>query len=178
MVTRAARCHVRLMTNDSITTVSEIAPGIHRVSTYVPEGPPGGITFNQFVVVDDEPVLFHTGTRQLFPAVLEAVATVVDPGTIRWISSGHASRPDEYGALAEWEAVAPLAIAAHGFAGCFLCLSDISSRPPRPLADGELIVDGVHRLQWIDTPHVPGPWEAGVVFDQTTRTLLCGDLFA
>lgn len=166
------------MTNDSATTVHEIAHGIHRISTYEPDGPPGGITFNQFVVIGDEPLLFHTGTRHLFQAVRDAVATVVDPASIRWISSGHASRPDEYGSLNEWEALAPSATVAHGRTGCFLCLSDMSSRPPRPLADGEVIEVGEHRLQWIDTPHVPGPWEAGVLFDQTTRTLFCGDLFS
>jgi len=169
------------MTTDTattITTASEIAEGIHRISTYLPDGPPGGITFNQFVVLGEEPMLFHTGTRRLFPAVHEAVATVVDPTSIRWVSSGHASRPDEYGALEQWEAVAPSATATHGRAGCFLCLSDISSRRPRPLADGEVIDIGGHFLQWIDTPHVPGPWEAGVLFDQTTKTLFCGDLFS
>jgi flavorubredoxin len=160
------------------TSVTEISIGIHRISTYVPEGPPGGITFNQFIILGDEPMLFHTGTRRLFPAVRDAMATVVDPSSIRWISSGHASRPDEYGALDEWEALAPLSVATHGYAGCFLCLSDMSSRPPRPLSDGETIEIGDHRLQWIDTPHVPGPWEAGVLFDSTTKTLFCGDLFA
>jgi flavorubredoxin len=160
------------------TMTSEIDAGIYRISTYVPEGPPGGITFNQFVVAGDEPLLFHTGTRRLFPAVHKAVATVVDPADIRWISSGHASRPDEYGALEDWEAVAPHAGTFHGFAGCFLCLSDMSGRPPRPLADGDIVDIGGHRLRWIDTPHVPGPWEAGVLFDESTSTLFCGDLFS
>jgi flavorubredoxin len=166
------------MTTESSTSATEIAEGIHRISTYLPDGPPGGITFNQFVIMGDEPLLFHTGTRRLFPAVRDAVATVADPASIRWISSGHASRPDEYGALHEWESLAPSAVATHGRAGCFLCLSDMSVRPPRPLADGEVIDIGGHLLQWIDTPHVPGPWEAGVLFDQTTKTLFCGDLFS
>src|ERR1700737_955072 len=95
------------MTSENAAIITEIAPGIYRISTYVPDGPPGGITFNQFVVLDEERLLFHTGTRRLFPAVRDAVATVVDPTAIRWISSGHASRPDEYGALSEWEAAAP-----------------------------------------------------------------------
>jgi flavorubredoxin len=159
------------------THIDEIADGIFRISSYVPDGPPGGITFNQFVVVGDEPLLFHTGTRRLFPTVREAAATVFDVRTLRWISSGHASRPDEYGALAEWEGVAPLAQVAHGHAGCFLCLSDMTARPLRPLADGEVLDVGGHRLRWIDTPHVPGPWEAGVLFDEPTATLFCGDLF-
>jgi flavorubredoxin len=178
MVPAVVRAQIDRMTNDTTTTVAEIAPGVHRVSTYVADGPPGGITFNQFVVGGDAPLLFHTGMRRMFPAVRDAVATVVEPGSIRWISSGHASRPDEYGALREWESVAPEATVAHGQTGCFLCLSDMSDRPPRPLGDGEVIdVDG-HQLQWIDTPHVPGPWEAGVLFDQSTHTLFCGDLFS
>jgi flavorubredoxin len=171
-------CHSDHMTTDTPTTVSEIAEGVHRISTYLADGPPGGITFNQFVVLGDETLLFHTGTRRLFPSVHDAAATVVDPASVRWISSGHASRPDEYGALNEWESVAPSAVSAHGRAGCFLCLSDMSTRPPRPLADGEVIDIGGHLLRWIDTPHVPGPWEAGVVFDETTKTLFCGDLFS
>ena len=166
------------MTTHNNTTAAEIAKGIHRISTYVPAGPPGGITFNQFIIHGDEPLLFHTGTRQLFPDVRDCVATVFDPTSIRWISSGHASRPDEYGALREWESLAPSATATHGLTGCFVCLSDISTRPARPLTNGEIIDTGDHQLQWIDTPHVPGPWEAGVLFDQTTRTLFCGDLFS
>jgi flavorubredoxin len=166
------------MTTDSATTATEIAEGIHRISTYQPDGPPGGITFNQFIIMGEEPFLFHTGTRRLFPLVRDAATTVVNPKSIRWISSGHASRPDEYGALGEWESLAPSATATHGQTGCFLCLSDMSPRPPRPLANGEVIDIGGHLLQWIDTPHVPGPWEAGVLFDQTTKTLFCGDLFS
>ena len=165
-------------TTNTDTTTAEIAPGIHRISTFTPDGPPGGLTFNQFVVTGDEPLLFHTGTRRMFAAVRDAVATVVDPASIRWISSCHASRPDEYGSLNEWEALAPSATATHGMTGCFVCLADMSARPPRPLTDGEIVDTGGHRLRWIDTPHVPGPWEAGVLFDETTSTLFCGDLFA
>jgi flavorubredoxin len=167
-----------ITTSTTQTTTTEIAPGIHRISSYLPDGPPGGITFNQFLIVDDEPMLFHTGTRRLFPSVLETVRGIIDPVNIRWISSCHASRPDEYGALSEWEAVAPQAQTAHGHAGCFLCLSDMSDRQPRALGDGEVLELGSHRMRWIDTPHVPGPWEAGVLFDETTSTLFCGDLFA
>lgn len=166
--------HARLME----TRIDPVADDTYRISTYVPDGPPGGITFNQFLVLDEEPLLFHTGTRPLFPAVRDAVAGVVDPAAIAWISSGHASRPDEYGALGEWEVAAPAATVTHGRAGCFLCLSDMSSRPLRPLADGEVLDLGSHRLRWLDTPHVPGPWEAGVLFDETTATLFCGDLFS
>ena len=165
------------MSSESETITTEIADGIHRISTYIQDGAPGGITFNQFVVMGDDPLLFHTGMRGMFPAVREGVAVAVDPSAIRWISSCHASRPDEYGALREWEALAPAAGTTHGQLGCFLCLSDMSNRPLRPLADGEVLDLGNRRLRWFDTPHVPGPWEAGVLFDDDTGTLFCGDLF-
>jgi flavorubredoxin len=159
------------------TTIDRIAEDIYRISTYLPDGPPGGITFNQFLLVADEPLLFHTGTPRIFPAVRDAVTSVLSPDRIRWISSAHASRPDEYGAIVQWMDVAPHATAAHGHAGCFLCLDDVSPRPPRALADGEVIDLGGLHVQWFDTPHVPGPWEAGVLFERATRTLFCGDLF-
>jgi len=160
------------------TSVDEIAPNIHRISTHIPNGPPGGITHNQFLLLGEEPLLFHTGMRQQFSAVREAVARVIDPARIRWVSSGHASRPDEYGSVNEWLAVAPNAVVAHGRTGCFLCLTDMASRAPRALADGETLDLGGLRVRWLDTPHVPGPWEAGVLFEETTATLLCGDLFS
>lgn len=168
------RAHGEHMT----TRIDEIATGIHRISTYVASGPPGGITHNQFLLVAEQPLLFHTGLPSMFPAVREAVASVIDPVRIRWISSGHASRPDEYGSLGEWLALAPHAQATHGRTGCFLCLGELASRPPRPLEDGEVLDLGGLRVRWIDTPHVPGPWEAGVMFEETTSTLLCGDLFS
>ena len=168
------RAHVERMT----TRIDEIATGIHRISTHVASGPPGGITHNQFLLVGEQPLLFHTGLPSMFPAVREAVASVIDPAQIRWISSGHASRPDEYGSLNEWLALARDAQATHGRTGCFLCLAEMASRPPRPLENGEVLDLGGLRVRWIDTPHVPGPWEAGVMFEETTSTLLCGDLFS
>jgi flavorubredoxin len=160
------------------TRIDEIARNIHRISTHVPFGPPGGITHNQFLLLGAQPLLFHTGLRSMFPAVRDAVTTLIDPATIRFISSGHASRPDEYGSLNEWLSIAPNAEAAHGRTGCFLCLTDMASRPPRALADEEVLDLGGLRVRWLDTPHVPGPWEAGVLFEETTATLLCGDLFS
>jgi flavorubredoxin len=160
------------------TRIDEIAHNIHRISTHVPFGPPGGITHNQFLLLGEQPLLFHTGLRSLFPAVRDAVKTVLDPARIRFISSGHVSRPDEYGSLNEWLSIAPHAEATHGRTGCFLCLADLASRPPRALGDEEVLDLGGLRVRWLDTPHVPGPWEAGVLFEETTRTLLCGDLFS
>jgi flavorubredoxin len=173
MVPATPREHAWVMS----TRIDEIAPRIHRISTLA-EGPPGGITMNQFLLAADEPLLFHTGPRRLFSAVRDAVARVLDPTTIRFVSSGHASRPDEYGALDEWLSLAPRATVAHGRTGCFLCLRDAASREPRALDDGETIDLGALRVRWIDTPHVPGPWEAGVLFEETTGSLFCGDLFS
>lgn len=170
----AAGAHAHRMT----TQIDPIADDIFRISTFVPDGPPGGITHNQFLLRAEQPMLFHTGNRRIFPAVNDAVATVVDPTTIRWISSGHASWPDEYGSVEEWLDVATEATVVHGGAGCFLCLNDMLSRPPRPLADGEILDLGGLEVQWFDTPHVPQAWEAGVLFERTTRTLFCGDLLA
>lgn len=163
---------------DMSTRIDEIAPRIHRISTYVADGPPGGITMNQFLCLAEQPLLFHTGPARLFADVREAVARVVDPARVAWISSTHASRPDEYGSLEEWFEVAPGARAAHGRVGCFLCLADLAARPPRPLAHGEVLDLGGLRVRWLDTPHVPGPWEAGVLFEETTATLFTGDLFS
>lgn len=160
------------------TRIDTITDRIYRVSTYLPDGPPGGITFNQFLVVDDEPLLFHTGTRRLFPAVRDAVASVIAPERIRWITSSHASRPDEYGALIDWMELAPVAEVAHGYTGCFLCLTDAAPRAPRALGHGEVLSLGSARMRWFDTPHMPGPWEAGVMFEETSATLFCGDIFS
>jgi flavorubredoxin len=159
------------------TRTDPIADGITRISTYSPEGPPGGITFNQFVVHGDAALLFHTGPRRLFPSIRTALENVVEIPSLRFISSGQ-SWPDDFGALNELLELAPQAVPVHGVTGCFLFLSDLSSRPPVPLADGEVLEIGSHRVRWVDTPHVPWPWEAGMMFDEFTGTLFCGDLFS
>jgi flavorubredoxin len=160
------------------TCIDEVAPDIYRISTHLPSGPPGGITHNQYEVRADQPLLVHTGERSLYSQVRDAVARVVDPTSLRWVSSCHASRPDEYGALGDWLDVASHAQVAHGRVGCFLCLADTSSRTPRPLADGEVLDLGDKRVRWLDTPHVPGPWESGVLYEETTATLFCGDILS
>src|SRR5581483_5655539 len=157
----------RVMTE---TRTDPIADGIVRISTYSPDGPPGGITYNQFVVQDDRPLLFHTGTARLFRATRAALASVIEPSSLRYISSGQ-SWPDDFGALDELLALAPDAEPVHGQKGCFLFLADLASRPPRALADGEVLDLGHHRMRWIDTPHVPFPWESGMFFDELTATL-------
>ncbi len=160
------------------TSVTEIADGIYRLSTYVPEiAPPAGFTFNQFLVMGDEPLLFHTGLRRMFPLVHEAVGRVTPAQGLRWIGFGH-FEADECGSLNEWLAAAPNAQAAHGGTGCMVSLKDIADRAPRPLQDGETIELGRgKRIRYIDTPHTPHGWDAGLMFEESTGTLLCGDLF-
>jgi flavorubredoxin len=155
--------------------VDEIADGIFRISTWVPEVSEAGFTFNQFLVTGDEPLLFHTGMRALFPLVAEAVARVVPVESLRWISFGHLEA-DESGAVNMWLNAAPDSQVAFGALGCGISLNDLCDRPPRPLDDGEVLDIGGHRLRHIATPHVPHGWEAQVLFDETTGTLLCGDL--
>lgn len=158
------------------TKVDEIAPDIFRISTHVPDIGPTGLTFCQFLVRDDEPLLFHTGHRSMFPAVAEAVGTVMPIDTLRWITFGHVES-DECGAMNDFLAAAPNATVAHGGLGCLVSLNEMADRPPRPLNDGEVIETGTKRFRHIDTPHVPHNWEARVLFEETTGTLLCGDLF-
>ncbi len=159
------------------TTITEIADGIYRISTPVPDvAPPAGFTFNQFLLDADEPLLFHAGHRQMFPLIAEAVARVRPVEDLRWITFGHVEA-DECGAMNAWLAAAPDAEVAHGVLGCQVSLDDMCDRPPRPLADGEVIDLGGKRVRHLDTPHVPHGWEARVLYEETTRTLLCGDLF-
>jgi flavorubredoxin len=155
------------------TTTHEIADGIHRISTFIPEV---GLPFNQYLVSADEPLLFHTGMRQLFPLVSEAVGRIVDPATLRHITFGH-YESDECGAMNQWLAVAPRAEVVHGNIGVLVSLNDAADRPPRALADGEVVDLGGKRVRWIDTPHVPHGWDAGLLYEETTRTLFVGDLF-
>lgn len=159
------------------TQVHEIADGIYRFSTFVPEiAPPAGFTFNQFLILGDEPLLFHTGLRGLFPLVRDAVARVMAPERLRWISFGH-YEADECGSMNDWLAIAPHAQVAHGHTGCDVSLTDMADRPPRALDDGEVIDLGGRRVRYLDTPHVPHAWDAGLLYEEVTGTLLCGDLF-
>lgn len=158
------------------TQIDEIADGIYRLSTCVPDAAPGGFTFNQFLVRAERPLLFHTGPRRMFPLVSEAIARVVPLASLRYIAFGHVEA-DECGAMNELLAAAPEAEVAHGGTGCMVSLNDLCDRPPRGLVDGEVIDLGGKRVRHIDTPHVPHNWEARVLFEETTGTLFCGDLF-
>jgi flavorubredoxin len=159
------------------TRIDEIGDQIYRFSTFVPEVGPTGFTFNQFLIRDEQPLLFHTGPRQMFPMVAEAIATVVPVEQLRWITFGHLES-DESGAMNELLAAAPDAEVAHGAIGCMVSLQDLADRPPVPLGDGEVLDIGAHRVRNIDTPHVPHGWDAGVLYDETSGTLFCGDLFS
>jgi flavorubredoxin len=161
------------------TRIDEIASSVFRISTAIPPGPqmPPGFTFNQFLIVDDEPVLFHTGMRKLFPQVREAIARVMPIERLRWISFSH-HESDESGALLEWLAAAPQAQPLVGRMTAMYSVEDSCDREAKILDDGETLAIGAKRVQWIDTPHVPHGWDAGLLFEQTTRTLFCSDLFA
>lgn len=159
------------------TKITEIADGLFRLSTFVPDiAPPAGFTFNQFLVLGAEPMLFHTGLRKMFPLTRDALARIIPPDSLKWIAYGH-FEADECGAMNEWLAVAPQAQAAHGQTGVMVSLTDFADRSPRILADGETIDLGDKRVRFIDTPHTPHGWDAGVLYEETTSTLLCGDLF-
>jgi flavorubredoxin len=158
------------------TRIDEIAPDIFRLSTLVPDiAPPAGFTFNQFVVRADQPMLFHTGMRQLFPLVSEAVGRIVALGDLRWISFAHVEA-DECGAMNQFLAAAPRAEVVHGPLACMVSLNDLADRPPHAM-DGEVLDLGSKRMRFLPTPHVPHNWESGLWFEETTRTLLAGDLF-
>lgn len=157
------------------TNVVEIADGIYRINTPVAlEG--GGFSFNQYLVVDDEPMLFHTGPRKMFALVREAVASVLPVERLRYICLSHVEA-DECGSLNEWLAIAPQAEPLCGTVAALVSIDDLADRPARALRDGETLSLGRHALQWFDTPHLPHAWECGFLMEQSTRTLLCGDLF-
>ncbi len=158
------------------TKINEVADGIFRLSTFIPQVPPTGLSFNQFLIRGEEPMLFHTGMRALFPLVREAVAKLMAPEQLRWISFGH-YEADECGAMNEWLALAPHAQVAHGMTAVGVSLNDQANRAPRALGHGEGIDLGGKRARYLDTPHVPHGWEAGLIYEETTGTLLCGDLF-
>lgn len=155
------------------TIVTEIADRIYQLSTYVERA---DLRFNQYLLVADEPLLFHCGQHALFPAVRAALGTVLAVEQLRWVSYGH-SEADESGAMNDWLGAAPAACVAVGILGCMLAANDLAIRAPRALADGETLDLGGKRVRYIATPHVPHCWDAGLLYEETTNTLLCGDLF-
>ena len=159
------------------TNIHEVADGIFRINTPVSlDGGPGDFSFNQYLVLDDEPLLFHTGLRGLFPLVSEAVAQVMPVARLRHVAFSHVEA-DECGALNLWLAAAPNAAPLCGRIAALVSVNDLADRAPRALADGERINLGRHTLCWYDTPHLPHGWESGLLMDETAETLFCGDLF-
>lgn len=153
--------------------VSEIAPDVYRICTYIPEI---DLQFNQFLVKDEEPLLFHTGMKSLFPLVRESVATVIDPAKIRWISFSH-FEADECGSLNEWLEIAPGSHPVCSTIGALVSVNDFAQRPAKTMNDGDVLATGRYRFRFIQTPHVPHCWDAGLMFEETNGTLLCSDLF-
>lgn len=161
----------------SNTRIDEIAEGIHRISTPVPpEIVPGGFTFNQYLIVDESPLLYHTGPRKMFPLVFEAIESILPVNALRYVSFSH-YEADECGSLNEFLEAAPHAEALCGSIAKMVSIDDIAIRPAVALADGEELSLGSHVVRWIDTPHFPHGWECGHLFETTTKTLFCGDLF-
>ena len=156
-----------------MSSVTEIAPDVYRISTFIPEA---DLQFNQFLIADAESVLFHTGMRALFPVVRESVARVIDPSRIRWIGFSH-FEADECGSLNEWLQIAPDAQPVCSTVGALVSVNDFSLRPARGMEDDEILKTGKYRFRFLQTPHVPHCWEAGLLFEETKGTLLCSDLF-
>jgi flavorubredoxin len=155
------------------TNITEIAPDVYRISTFVPDYQ---IQFNQFLIKDDQPFLMHTGFRKMFDITREAVSRIIDPTELRWLGFSH-FEPDECGALNEWLQVAPASQAVCSVVGSMVMLDDYADRPSRALADNEVLELGKRRLRFLATPHVPHSWDAGLFFEESDHTLLCSDLF-
>ena len=153
--------------------ITEIAPDVYRLSLFVPEA---NLQFNQFLVRDDEPLLFHTGMRGIFPQVREAVSKIIDPANLRHISFSH-FEADECGALNEWLTIAPKSEAVCSFVGAEVSVNDFAIRPARGLMDGDAFETGKYKFRFVQTPHLPHSWEAGLLFEETNRTLFSSDLF-
>ena len=157
------------------TRIDEIGDNIYRINTPV-EIPGGAFSFNQYLVADEAPLLFHTGPKRMFELVREAVAAVIDPATLRYVSFSH-YESDECGSLNEWLAVAPHAQPVVGTVGAIVSVTDYADRPPIALADGAALALGKRTVRWFDAPHLPHGWDTGYLFEESTSTLFCGDLF-
>ena len=158
------------------TNVHEIAEGIYRINTPVAIDGAGGFSFNQYLIVDDRPLLFHTGPRHMFPLVREAVASILPVEQLRYIAFSHVEA-DECGSLNEWLVAAPQSVPLCGNVAAMVSISDLADRPPLALGDGERLPLGEHTVRWFDAPHVPHGWDCGFLSEERTATLLCGDLF-
>lgn len=161
----------------SMTRIDEMVPDIYRISTSISqEVIPGGFSFNQYLIVDKKPLLFHTGPLQLFPAISQVVATVIPIESLSFIAFSH-FEADECGSLNEWLKVAPGAVPMCGRIAAMLSINDMAMRSPRVMSDLEQVSLGKHNVQWLDAPHLPHGWDCGFLFETTSKTLFCGDLF-
>jgi len=166
-----------MVTNtQSGTNVHEVADGIYRINTPVVIEGAGGFSFNQYLIEDDQPLLFHTGPRRMFSLVREAVASILPVERLRFIAFSHVEA-DECGSLNEWLAAAPRSVPLCGTVAAMVSISDLADRAPQALTDGEQVVLGKHRVRWLDAPHLPHGWDCGFLAEEHTATLLCGDLF-
>ena len=162
--------------SQSGTNVHEVSDGVYRINTPVVFENGNTFSFNQYLIVDEDPLLFHTGPRKMFPLVREAVCSILPVERIQYIGFSHVEA-DECGSLNEWLAVAPQSVPLCGTIAAMVSIEDIADRSPRVLADGERISLGTHRVRWIDAPHMPHAWDCGFLTEEVTRTFLCGDLF-
>ena len=156
-----------------MSTITEIAPDIYRINTFIPEA---NLGFSQFLVVDDEPLLFHSGMRALFPIVHEAVGQLIDPSRLKWIAFSH-FEADECGSLNEWHEAAPGSAGVCSMIGKMVSVDDFAPKnPAKGMVDGEILETGKRRFRFMQTPHVPHCWDAGMLFEETTGTLFCSDI--
>jgi flavorubredoxin len=160
------------------TNIAEIGDGIFRINTPLPPNPalPGGFSFNQYLVVDEDPLLFHTGPRKMFSLVREAIESVIPASSLRYLGLSH-YEADECGSLNEFLEIAPRAQPLCGSVAKMVSIDDVADREARGMADDERLSLGKHTVRWLDTPHLPHGWECGYLFEDSTRTLFCGDLF-
>lgn len=156
-----------------MSSINEIAPDVYRICTYVPEI---DLQFNQFLVKDDDPLLYHTGMKSMFPRLIETVGKILDPSSIRWIGFSH-FEADECGALNEWLEAAPLAEAVCTFVGAMVSVNDFATRPAHIMKSDDVLSTGKYRYRLHPTPHLPHGWDAGMLFEETQRTMFCSDLF-
>ena len=164
--------------SETHTRIDEIASGIFRISTPIPSSPalPGGFSFNQFLIVDDQPLLFHTGPKRLFPVVRQAVSSVIGPERLSFVGFSH-TEGDESGSLLEWLAAAPNARPLCSRVAAMVYADDATERAALAMVDGETLVLGERTVRWFDAPHVPHGWDCGFLGETSTATLFCGDLF-
>jgi flavorubredoxin len=160
---------------DTGTNIDEVADNIFRINTPLKDVL-GGFSFNQYLVLDDQPLLFHTGPRRLFPLVREAVHSLMPARKLKYVAFSH-FEADECGSLNEWLEAAPEAVPVCSAIGAMVSVNDVADRAPKALADGERLVLGAKTMRWFDAPHLPHGWDCGYLFEEKTKTLFCGDLF-